>query len=135
VLERLEGVLRATHSAPRLVLAKHPLKERFDAFWLVQGRLVDWGPLPGASELLERTEGALARRSGRTVVPVDEIDEMRILAGWIAEHQPSELALEPKPDPEALMRFAGAGPEPARAAAEPRACAETSTGYQKTVAV
>ena len=46
VLERLEGVLRATHAAPRLVLARHPVKERFDAFWLVRGRLVDWGPLP-----------------------------------------------------------------------------------------
>ena len=42
VLERLEGVLRATHAAPRLVLARHPVKERFDAFWLVarpRGRL------------------------------------------------------------------------------------------------
>ena len=47
VLERLDGVLRATHAAPRLVLARHPVKERFDAFWLVRGRLVDWGPLPG----------------------------------------------------------------------------------------
>ena len=47
VLERLDGVLRATHTAPRLVLAQHPVKERFDAFWIVQGRLVDWGPLPG----------------------------------------------------------------------------------------
>ena len=53
VLERLEGVLRATHAAPRLVLARHPVKERFDAFWLVRGRLVDWGPLPGPSELAE----------------------------------------------------------------------------------
>ena len=31
VLERLEGMLRATHSAPRLVLAKHPVKDRYDA--------------------------------------------------------------------------------------------------------
>jgi DNA polymerase-3 subunit epsilon len=110
VLERLEGVLRATHAAPRLVLARHPLKERFDAFWIVQGRLVDWGPLPGPSELVERTEAALARQSGRALVPVDEVDEVRIVAGWIAEHEPGELALDPPPGADELTRFAGAAP-------------------------
>ncbi len=38
VLERLDGVLRAQHSAPRLLLAGHPVKPRFDAFWVVGGR-------------------------------------------------------------------------------------------------
>jgi DNA polymerase III subunit epsilon len=106
VVERLEGVLRATHAAPRLVLARHPVKERLDAFWIVQGRLVDWGPLPGHSELVERTEAALARPPGRTVVPVSEVDEVRIVAGWIAEHEPPTLALKPRPSAPALMRFA-----------------------------
>ncbi len=59
VLGRLDGVLRAVHAAPQLVLARHPAKERFDAFWLVDGRVADWGPLPGPSELAERTEAAL----------------------------------------------------------------------------
>jgi DNA polymerase III subunit epsilon len=114
VLERLEGVLRATHAAPRLVLARHPVKERFDAFWIVQGRLVDWGPLPGHSELVERTETAVARRPGRTVVPADEIDEVRIVANWIAEHEPPELSLDPVPDPAELGEFvASATPGPA----------------------
>jgi DNA polymerase-3 subunit epsilon len=116
VLERLEGVLRATHSAPRLVLARHPAKERFDAFWVVRGRLVDWGPLPSHGELVERTEAALARPSGRTVVPVDEVDEVRIVASWIADNEPPGLALEPLPSAPALMRFAGdatSAPEPA----------------------
>jgi DNA polymerase-3 subunit epsilon len=106
VVEHLEGVLRATHAAPRLVLARHPVKERLDAFWIVQGRLVDWGPLPGHSELVERTEAALARPPGRTVVPVSEVDEVRIVAGWIAEHEPPALALQPRPSALALMRFA-----------------------------
>jgi DNA polymerase-3 subunit epsilon len=106
VIERLEGVLRATHSAPRLVLASHPVKERFDAFWLVRGRLVDWGPLPGATELVERTERALDHPPGRTVVPADEVDEVRIVAGWVAEHEPPELALEPPPGEGALFSFA-----------------------------
>jgi hypothetical protein len=102
VLERLEGVLRATHAAPRLAIARHPVKERFDAFWIVQGRLVDWGPLPAQSELVERTEAALARRPGRTVVPADETDEVRIVSSWIAEHEPPGLPLDPAPEPGAL---------------------------------
>ncbi len=109
VLERLDGMLRATHTAPRLVLAQHPVKERFDAFWIVQGRLVDWGPLPGASELVERTEAALSRPPGRAPIPADEIDEVRIVAGWIAEHEPPTLRLDPEPAHDALLKFARAG--------------------------
>jgi DNA polymerase-3 subunit epsilon len=107
VLERLDGVLRATHAAPRLVLAQHPVKERFDAFWIVQGRLVDWGPLPGASELATRTEAALGRPPGRSVVPADEIDEIRIVASWVAEHEPAALTLEPVPGADELLAFMG----------------------------
>jgi DNA polymerase-3 subunit epsilon len=106
VLDRLEGVLRATHAAPRLILAQHPAKERFDVLWLVQGRLVDWGPLPGHSELVERTQAALARPPGRTVVPADEVDEVRIVASWIADNEPPQLPLDPAPSAPALMRFA-----------------------------
>ena len=69
LLEKLEGVLRATHTAPRLVLARHPTKERFDAFWIVHGRLVDWGPLPGPSELEQRTRAALGGAARRPVAP------------------------------------------------------------------
>jgi DNA polymerase-3 subunit epsilon len=142
VLERLEGVLRATHAAPRLVLVRHPAKDRFDAFWLVRGRLVDWGPLPAHSELVERTEAALARPPGRTVVPADEVDEVRIVASWIADDEPLELALDPKPSAPAIMRFAasateislperprdeGSPPKARRAPARPRASGSPAT--------
>jgi DNA polymerase III subunit epsilon len=109
VLERLDGVLRATHSAPQLVLAQHPVKERFDAFWIVQGRLVDWGALPGASELVERTEAALSRPPGRSAIPANEIDEIRIVASWTAEHEPLTLTLDPPPARDALLKFARVG--------------------------
>jgi DNA polymerase-3 subunit epsilon len=125
VLERLEGVLRATHAAPRLVLAAHPVKDRHDAFWLVRGRLVDWGALPGHSELVERTKAALARPPGRSVVPVDEVDEIRIVASWVADHEPPELPLDPRPSAPALMRFVAQSTETVTAAppapAPPRA--------------
>jgi hypothetical protein len=100
-------MLRATHAEPRLALAQHPVKERFDAFWIVQGRLVDWGPLPGASELASRTEAALARPPGRAVIPADEIDEIRIVASWVAENEPPMLPLDPTPTAEELLRFSG----------------------------
>jgi DNA polymerase III subunit epsilon len=121
LLERLDGQLRATHSAPRLVLAQHPVKERFDAFWIVQGRLVDWGPLPGPSELAERTEAALARPAGRTVVPVEEVDELRIVAGWVADHEPPTLGLAPPPTEPGLLRFVAAATPTPRPSAPPRA--------------
>jgi DNA polymerase-3 subunit epsilon len=127
VLERLEGVLRATHSAPRLVLARHPVKERFDAFWVVRGRLVDWGPLPVQSELIERTGAALDRPPGRSVVPADEIDEVRLVAGWVADHEPPELALDPAPSDHQLLRFLADATEPAPAAARPRASGSRAT--------
>jgi hypothetical protein len=119
VLERLEGVLQATHAAPRLVIASHPVKDRHDAFWVVQGRLVDWGPLPGHSEMVERTAAALARAPGRSVVPVDEVDEIRIVASWVADQEPPELPLDPPPSAPSLMRFVAETTEPATAAPEP----------------
>ena len=66
ILERLGGALEATHARARLVLAAHPVDpQRQDAFWLVGGRLVDWGAAPADTDALEeRTEAAL-RRGGR----------------------------------------------------------------------
>jgi DNA polymerase-3 subunit epsilon len=116
ILERLGGVLEATHARPRLVLAPHPEPDRAhqpEAFWLVGGRLVDFGPVAesgtaGALEqLVARTEAAL-RREGRAGevgahVPPDEVDEVRILGTWLASHPDApQLALRPAPDEAAL---------------------------------
>ncbi|MBA2630947.1 MAG: 3'-5' exoribonuclease [Thermoleophilaceae bacterium] len=110
VLERLDGVLRATHSRPRLFLARHPVKDRYDAFWVVHGRLVDWGPLPGHTELEERTAAAVGRSRGGGPAPVPpaEVDELRIVWGWVADQEPVDLSLDPAPDGSRLREFVAA---------------------------
>jgi DNA polymerase III subunit epsilon len=109
IFERLGGALEATHARARLVLAKHPVDQnRQDGFWLVGGRLVDWGPASDdPAGLEERTQAAL-KRGGRAGelgahVPPDEIDELRIVSTYLASHpDTTELALER--DRESLYR-------------------------------
>jgi DNA polymerase-3 subunit epsilon len=92
---RLSGLLEATHARSRIVLARHPAKDdRWDAFWIVAGRVADWGPLPPPGELAERTEGALAGLDrARAAASPDEVDEIRIVHTWIAAHDPPRLEL------------------------------------------
>ena len=104
VIARLGGVLRAVHAAPRLVLAAHPTGERWDALWIVGGRVADWGELPGPVELMERTEAVLSAPPPAGVRP-DDVDEVRIVAAWVAEHEPVALDLDPAPTPAGLDRF------------------------------
>jgi DNA polymerase-3 subunit epsilon len=112
VLGRLGGVLEATHAMPRLVLAGHPSRPEFDGFWVSGGRLVDWGPLGvgDLDQLESRTKAALARggRIGElgAHVPPTEIDEVRILGGWLAAHPDAPaLPLHPEPDRARLAAF------------------------------
>jgi DNA polymerase-3 subunit epsilon len=96
LLSRLGDALSATHARPRLVLAPHPRDEhRFDAFWLVDGRVADWGPLE-AGDPWERTQAALRgwRAAPTTHVPPDEIDEVRLVTTWLAAHKPPSMVLD-----------------------------------------
>jgi DNA polymerase-3 subunit epsilon len=80
------------------VLARHPVKERWDALWIVAGRVADWSELPGAAELARRTKAALERRPPphrRPAIPVDEVDEIRIVQSWVAANEPPQLELGP----------------------------------------
>src|SRR5437764_1824641 len=113
LLERLGGVLRATHARPRLVAASAPEADGADAFWLAGGRLIDWGQLPAdAGELARRTDAALARAgrpSATAHVPPDEIDEVRIVSTWLSHHESDVAAipLDPPPGTPRLAEFAG----------------------------
>ncbi len=111
LLAKLGGVLRATHAGTRLVLARHPSAgERYDAVWIAGGRVADWGRLPDdPQELLTRTAAALraAPRPGiGGWLPPDEVDEARIVGGWIAAHDPPVLELGPgDADGTRVLRF------------------------------
>lgn len=113
LLARLGGVLRATHAGARLVLAPHPsTPRRFDAFWIVGGRVLDWGPLAGdAGELAARTGEAL-RAAPRPELggwlPAEEIDEARIVGAWLASHDARVLDLDARPEPAQVAAFASA---------------------------
>jgi DNA polymerase-3 subunit epsilon len=103
---RLSGLLEATHARTRLVLAKHPSKERWDAFWVVAGLVADWGPLPPPEELARRTQNALDSRPARhRPVPPEAVDEIRIVQTWIAAHDPPRLDLEEPPPPAELAEW------------------------------
>ena len=99
LLERLGGLVRAVHAGSRLVLAKHPVKPEWDAFWVSGGRVADWGPLEEqlgalpdrAAEFADRTRAA-------PVVAPDEVHEIRIVSSWLAGDDAWELELEPGTD-------------------------------------
>jgi DNA polymerase-3 subunit epsilon len=117
LLRKVEGVLEATHARPRLVIAAHPTKPTGDVLWLVGGRLVDFGPLPGElDELCERTAAALLRgvRAGEAgaQVPPAEIDEIRLIDSYLASHPDTPRFLldseNRPPDDDELAAFAAA---------------------------
>ena len=111
ILDGVDGVLAASHSRPRLVLAPHPTEVRFDAFWLAGGRLVDFGELPGdPAEVNDRTARAVARagRAGElgAHVPPAEIDELRIVQTYLASHpELPDLPLVPPPSARRIAAF------------------------------
>jgi DNA polymerase III subunit epsilon len=96
LLGRLGGALRAAHAGARLVLAPHPTDDaRADAFWIVGGRVVDWGPAPAdADELASRTEVALRGAPGPGLggwLPAEELVEARIVGAWLAGHDEARV--------------------------------------------
>ena len=108
LLERLGGVLAATHARPRLVLAEHPRGGRCDAFWLVGGRVVDWGPPGDLDEVMERTVRALRGGDGTgatACLAPDEVDEARIVATWLDGHDAPALDLHGGVDRAAVARL------------------------------
>ncbi len=97
-----------------------------DAFWLVGGRLVDWGPLAGGrGRAGGRTAAALAaRRVGPgelgAHVPPDEVDEIRIVAGYW--HRTGHAAAGARP-----------GAEPRSASGVRRSASSAANGSSTTV--
>lgn len=123
LVRTLDGVLAATHLRPRLILAPHPKHDqRFDAFWITEGRAADWCALEDAGDLRARTAAVLAAASSPGAVaclPADAVAEARIVQTWLASHDAAALDLDPVPDGEALERFAGRPVGPSRSGVQP----------------
>jgi hypothetical protein len=73
--------------------------------------LVDWGPVGDGGELERRTAAALVRVGAGgpgvgTHLPPDEVDEMRIVAAYLASHPDTpQLVLDPAPGAGDLAGF------------------------------
>jgi DNA polymerase-3 subunit epsilon len=109
LLERLGGAVAATHARPRLVLAAHPELARFDALWLVGGRVADWAPLSDPADVWARTQRALRGGDGRGATACatpDEMGALRIATTWLATHPSLELALSATVTRARVERFA-----------------------------
>ena len=104
LLERLGPFLRAAHAHPRLILAGEEGAGGVDAFWLVGGRVADWGPVGSIDEIAERTAAALRTRA-EPYVPPDEVQELRIVSTWLDAHEVDALELEPLPSKAALREL------------------------------
>ena len=111
LLDRLGGTPSATHARPRLVLAAHPEAARFDALWLVGGRVAHWAPLTddlAVWEITRPTLGATSRgplAAPPTATP-DEAAQVRIATTWLAAHPSLELPLTPETTPTRVQKFA-----------------------------
>jgi DNA polymerase III subunit epsilon len=109
LLERLGGAMAATHARPRLVLASHPEAARFDALWLIGGRVADWTPLTDPTDIWSRTQLALRGGDGRGMpacATPDEVAQLRIATTWLASHPSLELSLSGEPTGARVERFA-----------------------------
>ncbi|MBW3653069.1 MAG: 3'-5' exoribonuclease [Actinobacteria bacterium] len=112
LVRALDGALTATHARARLVLAPHPRRPRFDAFWLVGGGVADWEVLERVGDVHERTLAAL-RRAGvhgaAAQLAADRIGEARIVQTWLAARgDVPALELAPVPSAGDLARFVAA---------------------------
>jgi DNA polymerase-3 subunit epsilon len=119
LLSRLGGLVRAVHSGSRAVLAKHPVKPAWDLFWVVGGRVADWGALDEQCPQLAAVSERLASAPPNPlVVAPDEVHEVRIVSSWLAGDEAWECELEPGTDVAAWVEQV-AGVKPAEAGERP----------------
>jgi hypothetical protein len=107
LLDRIDRPLRATHLDARLVLARHPAKNAWDAVWLAGGRVTEWGALPSRADLVARTQRAAAAAAAPRALAPEEVDDAGIVTGWLHAHpETPELALRPEPVAGTLVAWA-----------------------------
>ena len=99
------GMLRAVARRPRLVLARHPVKERFDAFWVVErpgGRLGPAAGLRASWRSAPRPRSRRAPAAGHGPAGGGRRGPDRVRLGRRA--RAAELAARPRPGDRAAAR-------------------------------
>ncbi len=96
LLSRLGDAVAATHSRPRLAVVSHPRATGHDGFWIVAGRISDWGPLDDLDDARARTETALRGAGDRRApwLTPDDVAETRIATTWLAANDADVLDLD-----------------------------------------
>ena len=115
LLGRVGGVLRAVHAGTRLVVAPHPTEDgRGDAVWIAGGRVADWARLPDArGEVVARTAEVLRAAPAPLGIggwlPPEELEEIRLVGGWLNSHFDARvLELHAQMPPARVERFVAA---------------------------
>jgi DNA polymerase-3 subunit epsilon len=99
LLSRLGGLVRAVHSGSRAVLAKHPVKPKWDLFWVAGGRVVEWGALQDQRPRLAAVGERLASAPpDPPVVAPDQVHEVRIVSSWLAGDEAWECEIDADTD-------------------------------------
>lgn len=100
LLTALGENLAAAHVRPKLLLARHPGGDGWDAFWLVDGRLADHGPLDDVWDGVVRTERALGRACAHGQVPhlgPRDVVTQRLVSTWVQGRILPTMELHPAP--------------------------------------
>ena len=107
------GGVRLADASGGLATGLRGYHERADALWIVGGRVVDWARLPGArADVATRTAEALRAAPADGALggwlPPEELDEVRLVGGWLASHAARVLELRPAPSPARVEAFVAA---------------------------
>lgn len=111
LLGRLAGLARAVGADDMLLAAAHPLGGRHDLLWVAGGRVRAWRALARPAGALDAVLETCAQVRDQTILadrsalPPGEVDEIHIVASWLAANETPTLPLRDALDRVTLTSF------------------------------